>query len=65
MDCTAFDALKESVKKRFYSVKELADILGVSKSLIYERVYKDELPCKRVGKRILIPYDFVEQNFLN
>ena len=65
MDYTTFDTLKESVKKRFYSVKELADILGVSKSLIYEKVCRNELPCKRVGKRILIPYDFVEQAFLH
>ena len=60
----SFEELKKSVRKNFYSVKELSEILGVSRSLIYAKVEAGVLPCKRLGKRILIPYDFVERAFL-
>ena len=47
--------------KKFFSVKELAEMLGVSKSLIYDKVYKKEIPVQRIGRRILIPNSYVEQ----
>lgn len=47
--------------KKFFSVKELAEILGVSKSLIYDKVYKKEIPVKRIGRRILIPNSYIER----
>ncbi len=49
----------EEKKKTFWNVKEFAAFLGVSKALIYDRVYRKEIPCKRIGKRILIPASFV------
>lgn len=49
--------------KKCYAVKEVAQILGVSKSQVYEFVYRKKIPAKRLGKRILIPADFVEQFF--
>ena len=47
-------------KHRFYNVKELAQLLGVSKSLIYDLIYKKKIPAMRIGRRILIPYAYVE-----
>ena len=47
--------------RNFWSIKELAYCLGVSKSLLYERVYREEIPCKRIGRRILIPDHYVKQ----
>ncbi|MBQ1856010.1 MAG: helix-turn-helix domain-containing protein [Anaerovibrio sp.] len=47
-------------KKFFYSVKEFAKILEVSSSSIYTRIESKEFPCKRVGRRVLIPAKFVE-----
>ena len=47
--------------KNFYSVKEVAELLCVSKSLIYDKVYKKEIPVKRIGRRILIPASYVEE----
>lgn len=52
---------KEVQRKNFWSVKELAEYLGVSKSLIYARVELDEIPCRRLGARILIPSSFVDE----
>ena len=46
--------------KKFWNVKELATYLGVSKSLIYARIEKAEIPAKRIGARILIPASFVK-----
>lgn len=47
-------------RKLFYSVKELAELLMVSKSSIYTRIESQEFPCKRIGRRVLIPASFVE-----
>lgn len=46
--------------KLFWTVRDLAELLGVSKSLIYDRIYKQEIPCKRLGARILIPAAYVD-----
>ena len=46
---------------KFYNVKELAQLLGVSKSLIYDLIYKEKIPAMRIGRRILIPPAYVEQ----
>ena len=51
---------KEEKDKKFWNVKELAAYLGVSKSLIYARIEKAEIPVKRIGARILIPASFVK-----
>ena len=49
-----------SMTKKFYSVKEVATILGVSKSLIYAGVQKGKIPHRRIMGRILIPASFVD-----
>ena len=46
--------------KRYYTVKEVAAILGVSISLIYAAVQKGEIPSRRIASRILIPASFVD-----
>ncbi len=51
-------------RKLFYSVKELAELLLVSKSFIYCKVESKEYPCRRIGKRILIPASFVEHHLV-
>lgn len=47
--------------KKFFSVKEVAEILGVSRSLIYAKVCNGEIPSRRIGRRILIPASYVEE----
>ncbi len=37
------------------TVTETATVLGISRALAYESVARGELPCIRIGKRILIP----------
>ncbi|MGO8863413.1 MAG: helix-turn-helix domain-containing protein [Acidimicrobiales bacterium] len=37
------------------SVGEAAGLLGISRALAYEAVQSGEIPCVRIGRRILIP----------
>ena len=36
------------------NVKQLAELLGVSDSSVYELIQKDDFPSLRIGKRIVI-----------
>ena len=37
------------------NVKQLAELLGVSDSSVYELIQKDDFPSLRIGERIVIP----------
>lgn len=39
------------------SVKELQQLLGVSRRIAYELVGRSDFPSARIGKRIVIPMD--------
>ena len=41
-----------SLEKRFYTPREVSDILGVSPTTIMERIHRGELPAVRVSQRI-------------
>lgn len=41
-------------EKLTYSVPEAAEILGISKSRMYELVRSDGFPSLKIGKRILV-----------
>ena len=53
--------MKKSIYKSYdelpllLNVKQLADLLGVSDSSVYELIQEDGFPSLRVGKRIVIP----------
>lgn len=49
------------MEKKFYKIKEVQAILGVSKSMLYEHVLNGRIPSRRLGKRILIPESFVQE----
>jgi excisionase family DNA binding protein len=36
-------------------VAEVADLLGISKDLVYDLVARGELPSLRLGRRIVVP----------
>ena len=38
-----------------YSVTEVAEMLGISRSMAYESVYRGEIPAVRIGRRVLVP----------
>lgn len=37
------------------NVKQLAELLGVSDSSVYELIQEDDFPSLRIGERIVIP----------
>ena len=37
------------------NAKQLADLLGVSDSSVYELIHEDDFPSLRIGKRIVVP----------
>lgn len=45
---------------RTYSVREVAEILGVSKSTAYECVRTGQLPAVKLRSRILVPVEAIE-----
>lgn len=47
-------------KKLLYSVKETSNILNISSTKAYELIQQNKLPTIRLGKRILIPKDSLE-----
>ena len=47
--------------KEFLSVREFKDRAGVSSNLIYEQLRKGALPSVRLGGRILILADALQQ----
>lgn len=49
--------------KKFYSIKELVEVLGVSKTFLYDKVKKSVIPARRIEGRILIPGSYVESLF--
>ncbi len=49
------------MEKRFVNIKDLADYLGVSKHTVKSWVYKDRLPCKRIGRTVRFDLKEIEQ----
>lgn len=55
------DALRPRQERRVWSVDEAAIILGISRAHAYELVARNDLPHVRLGRRILIPVDVVDE----
>ena len=47
--------------KNYFSVKEIADLFGVSAGLIYAQIKRGDIPSLKIGRRILIPIEFIEK----
>ncbi len=52
---------RSTMQKRTYSVEEAAKILGIGRSAAYQAVRTGEIPAIRIGKRLLIPVQALEQ----
>lgn len=49
------------LEKKVYSVSEAAEVLGVSRSKMYEFVKSEGFPVIYIGRRILIPIKGLER----
>lgn len=45
----------ETMEKLVYSVQEAAEVLGISKSYMYELARRGEVPALKLGKRLVVP----------
>lgn len=43
------------MEKLVYSVQEAAEVLGISKSYMYELARRGEVPALKLGKRLVVP----------
>lgn len=43
------------------TVEEAAEILGISRAFAYILVKKEELPCVRLGRRVVVPRSALER----
>jgi excisionase family DNA binding protein len=46
---------------RAYSVAEVAELLGISRSTAYECVRRGEIPALQFGQRLVLPVDAIER----
>lgn len=46
------ETLKNSL---VYTADELAELLGIDRKTVYDFATRGEIPCKRLGRRILFP----------
>ena len=44
-----------------YTVKEVAQALGISKEAVWDRVWDGTIPSVRVGRRVLVPRRALER----
>ena len=49
------------MEKLLYSIKEVATILGISKSLVYQLVKQEKIPILEIENRKLIKAETIEQ----
>ncbi len=49
------------MEKLLYSIKEVATILGISKSLVYKLVKQEKIPILEIENRKLIKTETIEQ----
>jgi excisionase family DNA binding protein len=51
----------ESQPQRLVSVADAASVLGVSKHVVYEMIWRQDLPHTRVGRRVLVSTRALEE----
>jgi excisionase family DNA binding protein len=47
--------------QQFYTVKDVVEVLRLSRPTIHRRIKDGRIPATRIGARILIPGKFIEQ----
>lgn len=53
--------MEEKLERIVYTVTETAEILGISRPTAFQGVKNGEIPCIRVGRRVLVPKAALEK----
>lgn len=48
-------------EKEYYSLPELAKILGISRIAVYKKVTKGQIPALKIGKNYAVPKKYIEK----
>ena len=51
----------KQTNRMFYTINEFAEVSGIPRKTIYHWIYKGWLPTVQLGRRRLIPAEYVEQ----
>ncbi len=51
--------MKKNNQKKYFSIPELAEILGISRTAVFNKVKKGQIPADRVGRSYAISSDYV------
>ncbi len=54
-DITVRPIVPDPVERPTLTVEETASILQISRSTVYDALRSGEVPCLRVGRRVLVP----------
>lgn len=57
--------MKSNVECRTYSVREVAQILGLGRNHTYGAIYRGEIPALRFGRRIVVPKEALDEILQN
>jgi excisionase family DNA binding protein len=47
--------MAEKVEARTYKIGEAAKLLGIGRNQAYEAAQRGDIPCLKIGKRVLVP----------
>lgn len=50
-----------SNKQKYYSVAELAKLIGISRVAIFNRIKKGQIPAERIGRSYFISHEDVQR----
>lgn len=50
-----------NLQRRFYSVPETAQLLGVSAMTVYRSIASKEIPAIRIRNRLIIPATYIDR----
>ena len=51
------------MERMTYTTYEVADYLGLSKDMIYKMAREGEIPCARIGRRLLFKKESIDKWF--
>ena len=55
MDIKLKGEMESMENSRIYQVEEVAKILGISKSYVYQLIKEEKIPFVRLGSKVIIP----------
>ena len=55
------DLWGDVMDQKFFSIRQAADVLLISKVTVWRKIQEGEIPSARIGRRVLIPAEFFEK----